>query len=140
MKRQDHRSSCLVNNCVEVIGDSWSLLIVRDMVFRGMNTFKEFASSPERISTNILTDRLKALTSQDIIRRTGNGPSTKYLLTEKGLDLLPILFDLIQWSSRYSAGVMQDHVDLHRILNDRDNMLNDMRERLIEEHGIELAV
>ncbi len=103
MKRTDRRSDCPTNFALQAFGDSWSLLVVRDLMFKGKPTFGEFAASEEHVATNILTDRLRTLHRSGIIRRGGTGRATRYSLTAKGVDLLPLMIELIVWSARYDV-------------------------------------
>jgi DNA-binding HxlR family transcriptional regulator len=104
MKRADNRSHCPVNFALEVIGDSWSLLIVRDIVFWGKNTYGEFMNSAEHIATNVLASRLAHLEDKGILVKKPH-PTDKrkevYELTEQGLDLIPVLLEMCGWSSTY---------------------------------------
>ena len=98
------RSSCPINILLEMVGDSWSLLIVRDMMFKECTTYNDFLNAGERIATNILSDRLQKLEASGIIAKQ-NDPTDarryKYRLTERGIDLAPILVEMILWSDRY---------------------------------------
>lgn len=100
-----HRSGCPINLALEVIGDKWSLLIIRDMIFGNRRHFREFLTqSLEGIASNILADRLKRLTDQGIITRAEDPThrqKTIYSLTEKGIDLLPILAEMSAWGLKY---------------------------------------
>jgi DNA-binding HxlR family transcriptional regulator len=97
------RSRCPLNASVEMLGDRWSLLIVRDMMLRGFQTFKEFMESDEGIATNILADRLRKLEGQGIITTEPDptdGRKFLYLLTPKGIDLAPVLAEMVLWAAR----------------------------------------
>lgn len=99
-----HRSGCPVNICLEVFGDRWSLLIVRDLMVRGYRTFKEFQGSGEGIATNILANRLQRLETSGIVTREteeSDGRRVNYRLTEKGISLAPVLLDLLIWGARH---------------------------------------
>ena len=99
-----HRSGCPVNVCLEVFGDRWSLLIVRDLMVRGHKSFKEFQESGEGIATNMLADRLKRLEASGIVEREiepADGRKVNYRLTQKGIDLTPVLLDLLIWGARH---------------------------------------
>jgi DNA-binding HxlR family transcriptional regulator len=99
-----HRSACPVSAALEVVGDKWSLLIVRDLMVRGYRTFREFQHSGEGIATNILADRLHKLEEGGILvreRATGDGRSTNYRLTEKGIALAPVLLELLIWGAHH---------------------------------------
>lgn len=97
------RSTCPISNLLDIIGDKWSILIVRDM-FIGRNTYSDFLNAPEKISTNILVDRLKKLTQYGIIEYTKNSEDKKikiYNLTSKGIDLYPIMVEMALWSKKH---------------------------------------
>jgi DNA-binding HxlR family transcriptional regulator len=91
---------------VEVIGDKWSLLILRDIIFYNKRHFNEFKNSEEKIATNILTVRLLMLEKEGLIYKTAD-PAHKqgfiYSLTEKGIDLLPMLFEAMVWSLKHES-------------------------------------
>jgi len=98
------RSGCPVNISLEVLGDKWSLLIVRDMMVRGFASFKQFQESGEGIATNMLADRLQKLDAADIITAESNptdGRRVNYRLTRKGIDLAPVVLELLIWGARY---------------------------------------
>ncbi len=101
------RSRCPVTNVLDIIGDRWSLLIIRD-IYLGKRTFKEFSQSPEGISTNILANRLSRLEEEGIIRRLPyNTQPLRYCyeLTTKGEDLLPVLQEIVVWGKKYIPGI-----------------------------------
>ena len=98
------RSGCPLNASVEMLGDRWSLLIVRDMMVRGFRTYKEFLGSHEKIATNILADRLRRLEASDIIAARpdpGDGRKSIYSLTKKGIDLAPVLTEMVLWAAAH---------------------------------------
>jgi DNA-binding HxlR family transcriptional regulator len=104
--RSKRRSDCPVSVGLEVFGDSWSLLIVRDLMVRGYRTFKEFHEAGEGIATNILADRLQKLQTAGIIyseRAETDGRRLNYRLTEKGIDLAPALLELLIWGAHYET-------------------------------------
>ena len=99
-----HRSGCPVSISLEIFGDRWSLLIIRDIIVRGFRTFKQFQQSGEGIATNILADRLRRLEAAGIITADmaqGDRRSSTYRLTEKGIDLAPVLLELLIWGARH---------------------------------------
>ncbi|MDQ8730603.1 helix-turn-helix domain-containing protein [Bradyrhizobium sp. LHD-71] len=105
MDAEQPRSSCAINLTLEVLGDKWSLLIIRDMIFGNRRHFRELLTkSDERISSNILADRLKTLVEQGVITRT-HDPTHKqkgiYSLTEQGIELLPVLAQMSAWGVKY---------------------------------------
>jgi DNA-binding HxlR family transcriptional regulator len=98
------RSGCPLSTCLDIFGDRWSLLIVRDLMFSGLRTFRAFSAAGEGIATNILSDRLKRLEDEGIIRRArslDDGREVVYALTDKGLDLAPVLVEMVLWAARY---------------------------------------
>lgn len=100
------RSDCPVNFAVETIGDKWSLVIIRDIIFWGKRTYGELLKSDEKISTNILADRLVYLENEGIIRKEQNKADKRkdfYIPTEKGLDLVPVMVEMIAWSAKNEA-------------------------------------
>lgn len=104
--KEDLRSHCSVNYGVEIFGDRWSLLIIRDIVFAGKKTYGEFLKSEEGIATNILASRLAFLEQQGILSRAPSPTDRRkdfYTLTEKGLDLIPILLNIVVWSARHDS-------------------------------------
>jgi len=104
--KPQRRSSCPVNASLEILGDRWSLLIIRDLMLRGYRTYKEFLSSDEGIATNILAERLQRLESAGIIstsRDAEDGRKVVYRLTAKGIDLAPIILELILWGAQHEA-------------------------------------
>ena len=106
MKVRDNRSSCPVSTGLEIIGDNWSLVLIRDL-FLELTTFTDFMNSPEKISSNILTDRINKLQKYNLIEyrlHPNNRKIKQYYLTDAGIDLYPIIYDLIVWSN--------DHIDM----------------------------
>jgi DNA-binding HxlR family transcriptional regulator len=103
-KKQRRRSDCPINFGLETFGDMWSLLIIRDIVYFGKKTYGEFLDSDEAIATNILASRLLHLEEKGILLKK---PSTTdkrkevYSLTEKGLDLIPILLEIATWGAHH---------------------------------------
>jgi len=100
-----HRSGCPINLTLEVLGDKWSLLVIRDIVFGNRRHFRELLTrSEEGIASNILSDRLKTLVEQGVLSKADD-PSHKqkaiYSLTEKGIELLPVLAQMAAWGRKY---------------------------------------
>lgn len=120
-----HRSLCPINLSLEVFGDRWTLLILRDVIFGGRRHFRELMRSQEGISSNILADRLKMLTAQGVLTRADD-PTHKqkgvYSLTEKGVQLVPLLAMIGAWGRR--------HTPANRPLS--------IRAQILEEGGAEL--
>ncbi|MCF8277516.1 MAG: helix-turn-helix transcriptional regulator [Flavobacteriales bacterium] len=105
------RSSCPIASALDIIGDKWSLLIIRDMLMGGKKTFKEISLSQEGIATNILSARLKLLECFELITKRKlpeNKKENIYLLTEKGIDLAPIIVDIVLWSDQHVRAFNQE--------------------------------
>ena len=101
----EHRSGCPINLTLEVVGDKWSLLVIRDMIFGNRRHFRELLTkSEEGIASNILADRLKRLVEQGIVSKADD-PTHKqkaiYRLTEQGIELLPVLAQMSVWGRRH---------------------------------------
>jgi DNA-binding HxlR family transcriptional regulator len=98
------RSPCLIASALDLIGDKWSLLIIRDMLLYKKKTFKEIAASDEGVATNLLSSRLKMLEALEVITKRKlprNKKENIYLLTEKGIDLAPLILEIVLWSDKY---------------------------------------
>jgi len=98
------RSDCPINTALEAVGDAWSLLIVRDLMFKGRKTYREFLEAEEGIASNILADRLQRLEALEIISKTRDPADARryvYRLTEIGIDLAPMLVEMILWAARH---------------------------------------
>ena len=109
MKRSSGRNPrCPVNVAVEIVGDPWTLLVIRDIVFYGKTTFREFLASEERITTSVLADRLAMLVREGIAEKTPSPHDRRselYSLTDKGLALIPVLIELANWGVAYGPEV-----------------------------------
>src|SRR5688500_16692220 len=102
--RSARRSNCPISIALETFGDTWSLLIVRDLMFKGLRTFNEFASSAEGIASNVLSERLTRLEAAGILVKEpdrSDGRRSRYRLTEKGVHLAPALIEIVLWAARY---------------------------------------
>ncbi len=101
-KKQQRRSDCPINVALETFGDTWSLLIIRDIVYFGKKTYGEFLASEEGIATNILASRLAHLEQTGILVKKPHASDKRkemYVLTSKGLDLIPLLLEMANWSA-----------------------------------------
>ncbi|WP_255080672.1 helix-turn-helix domain-containing protein [Lacihabitans sp. CCS-44] len=134
------RSECPISCSLEVFGDKWSLLIIRDLIFYQKSTYGDFLKSDEKIATNILASRLLALEENGIIEKREH-PDSKakvlYRLTNKGIDLLPIIFEIHLWAEKY----FPIPEDLQEMVNDAkknkevalNTMMEGLRKQLEEE-------
>jgi DNA-binding HxlR family transcriptional regulator len=98
------RSHCPISLSLEVLGDKWSLLVLRDLLLRGKRRYQEFLAADEGISTNILAERLVRLEKRDVITKAkdpADGRQFLYTPTQKGLDLLPVILELAQWGIKH---------------------------------------
>ncbi len=105
-RKENLRSHCAVNYGVEIFGDRWSLLIIRDIVFAGKKTYGEFLKSEEGIATNVLASRMAFLEEQGILSKSPSPDDRRkdvYTLTEKGLDLIPIALSIVLWSAKHDS-------------------------------------
>jgi DNA-binding HxlR family transcriptional regulator len=104
MNDDGHRSYCPINLSLEIFGDKWTLLVLRDMMFGGKRHFREFLQSDEHIASNILADRLALLVEHGIVTRADDATHKQkavYSFTEKGIDLLPVIVQIGAWGSRH---------------------------------------
>jgi DNA-binding HxlR family transcriptional regulator len=109
MKELKQRSICPVSTSLDVLGDKWTLLILRDMVFAGKSTYGQFLQSAEKIATNILADRLAFLESQGILGKSVAADKKSkftYRLTEKGVDTIPVIVELVLWGAKHCPTIV----------------------------------
>ena len=119
MSNSRRRSDCPIHFALEAFGDSWTLLIVRDLMFKGRTTYTEFLRAEEGIATNILADRLVRLERDGIIERDEERTSGGYRLTAKGIDLLPIMLEIISWSAKHDPSTAAPRAFVRRVRADR---------------------
>ena len=128
------RSGCPVSISLEIFGDRWSLLIIRDLMVRGFRTFKEFRKSDEGIATNILADRLQKLEAAGMITVEEDATDRRrvnYRLTEKGIDLAPVLLELLIWGARHEDTGAPCAL-IERMANNREQVIAEARRRWLE--------
>lgn len=129
-RKVKRRSECPLNASVEMLGDRWSLLIIRDMMLRGFQTYKQFMECYEGIATNILADRLRKLVGYGIIATESDpsdGRKLTYVLTKKGIDLAPVLTEMVLWAASHEETGNQPLVRLMR--EDKKKFLAGVRQR-----------
>lgn len=125
------RSGCPVSMSLEQFGDRWSLLIIRDMMVRGYHTFKEFQESGEGISSNVLSDRLRTLEAAGILLTEPDETDARrlnYRLTQKGIDLAPVMLELLIWGAKYEATAAPCGL-IEQMENDREQVIAETRRR-----------
>jgi DNA-binding HxlR family transcriptional regulator len=126
------RSECPIAYALDLVGDRWTLLVIRDIAIQGKRHYSEFESGPEGISTNILADRLDRLVSAGIVEKSRDARDGKrrvYRLTPKGVDLLPILVEMIVWSGKHDPESPVTAQFLRRAADERESILAEYRER-----------
>ncbi|MEO9806607.1 MAG: helix-turn-helix domain-containing protein [Reichenbachiella sp.] len=136
-EQKKYKSHCPQYLALDVFGDKWTLLIIRDMMIEGKKHFREFLQSKEKIATNILTSRLQSLEEEGIIHRK-NDPNHKqkiiYLLTDKGIDLFPVLMENVRWSLKYKPVDAEDAAKAKRILDGGEQAIQAIMQQLRVEH------
>lgn len=124
------RSGCPLNTSVEILGDRWSLLIIRDLMLRGFHSYKELLGSYEGIATNILADRLRNLEAHGVVRSKIDPEDARkviYQLTKKGIDLAPVLTEMVLWAGGHEKTENQALVRLMQ--KDKAKFIAEIRER-----------
>lgn len=124
------RSGCPLNASVEMLGDRWSLLIIRDMMIHNYRAFHQFLGSEEKIATNILADRLRRLESYGIIaseKDPRDGRRLVYALTAKGIDLAPVLAEMVLWAARHEETGNQELV--RELRAHKEKLITEVRQR-----------
>ncbi len=132
-----NRSDCPISCSLDVFGDKWSLLIIRDIMLRGKVSYSEFLESEERISTNILVNRLKVLEEENIVSKSvspTNKSKFNYSLTEKGIDLLPIVIEIMDWGAKYNENSPRRELG-KKIQKNKSQVISDYLEILKSQMG-----
>jgi DNA-binding HxlR family transcriptional regulator len=134
-KPSPRRSDCPLNAALEAVGDPWALLVVRDLMFKGICRYSEFLGAGEGVATNVLAARLRLLEREGIITRERDPADARrqvYRLTPKGIDLAPVLVDLVVWGARhYRTGAPAEII--HRMETAREEFLAELRRSLGDE-------
>lgn len=122
---------------LEVFGDPWSLLIIRDLMFKDRARYTDFLDAEEGIATNVLADRLARLEEDGIVEKQGavRGASGSYRLTTKGIDLLPIMLEIIAWSAKHDPKTAADRKFVRRLRSDREGLEAEIRARVVAAMG-----
>ena len=131
MKKLNDRSHCPINFALETFGDTWSLLIIRDIVFWGKKTYGEFLASKEGIASNILACRLANLVEIGILDKKPDPNDRRkaiYALTDKGLDLIPMILEMSGWASRHDPQTSAPKDFVEYIYANREKMFKMIRE------------
>lgn len=133
-KLPSRRSGCPINVLLEMLGDTWSLLIVRDMMFFGRTTYNEFLHAGEGVATNILSDRLQRLECVGIVEKRRNPSDARkfiYRLTAKGFDLAPMLVEMILWSAQHEETAAPPEI-IELMKADREGFIAGLRENWVK--------
>ena len=131
------RSHCPVNFTIEHFGDKWSFLIIRDLMFKGKRHYNEFLEGGEKVSTSVLGDRLKKLEENGIISKSEDQVKKsriRYSLTQKGIDLLPILIEMIIWGGEKDSLTESPKEFMEQATHNKQAFINQIREDLIRDH------
>ncbi len=132
---------CPISTTLDMLGDKWTLLIIRDLMFKGKRTYGEFLQSEEKIATNILADRLLILEKNGIVEKRAfpeNKVKNLYQLTPKGIDLMPILLEMIVWGDKYFETPERVHRLAGEIRKNRMCLVKEISKRLADECPSEL--
>ncbi|MBI3777744.1 MAG: helix-turn-helix transcriptional regulator [Gammaproteobacteria bacterium] len=132
-RNDPQRSSCPLACSLDILGDKWTMLVIRDMVLARKRHFREFLESPEGIASNILTDRLKRLEESGIVSRRSDPDNARqviYELTEKGKDLIPVLLELARWGAKHVARSAPPKNIARMLKQDRDGLIKYLRSSL----------
>jgi DNA-binding HxlR family transcriptional regulator len=134
VRRRQRKSDCPVHFALEVFGDPWTLLIIRDLMFKDRRTYTEFLRAEEGIATNVLADRLIRLEQDGIVAKDESSGGGGYCLTPKGIDLLPIMMEIIGWSAKHDPRTAADRKFVRRLRTDRDAFAKELRATLRATH------
>lgn len=133
MAKQQRRSDCPVNYAVELFGDRWSFLILRDLAFKGKRYYVEFLHAGEGIATNILADKLATMEKEGIVIKQADpahGSKFIYRLSRKGIDLVPLLVEFILWGAKYDKDTAADTRFVNRAKRDREGLVKEISDGL----------
>ena len=128
MKRL-YRSHCPIVYALDIFGDKWSLLVLRDVLFMGKRYYHQFLASEEGISTNILANRLRRLEGEGLIVKLRDPKHRRqyiYTPTQKSLDLLPAILEIIRWSAKYDEQTAAPRSFVRRLRNDREGLMREI--------------
>lgn len=137
MEKSKKRSECPISCSLDIFGDKWSLLIIRDMMFFNKSTYGDFLKSAEGIATNILASRLQSLEENKLIEKLDH-PESKakvlYRLTQKSIDLLPLIVEIHLWAEQYLEIPTEIKAMVKESKKDRDGFIKSMTKQLKKQH------
>jgi DNA-binding HxlR family transcriptional regulator len=138
-KSDCRESGCPIAFTLDTFGDKWSILVVRDMILNGKKYYGEFLESQERIASNILAERLRRLEEARVITKKPDPENQKkyvYELTQKGVDLLPLVLEAVIWGSKYLPETITPKAFLRRLKKDRGAVIQEILESLRRKESI----
>ncbi len=140
MSKGKKRSDCPISCSLDIWGDKWSLLIIRDLMTAKQCTYSDFLRSPEGIATNVLAARLQMLEENGLIKKFGhpdNKSKVLYRLTRKGIDLLPIMIEINLWAEKYSTLPKDRKALLKDVKKDKAGSIATMTKELTKHQGLD---
>lgn len=129
-KLPPRRSDCPITYALDFIGDKWTLVVLRDLIIVRKRQFRDFLASEEKIASNILSSRLKLLEAAGMVTRCRDPEHARQVIyepTEKGLDLLPLMLEMVRWSAKYDSRTAAPPAVVRRIAEDRDAYIGEIR-------------
>lgn len=126
------RSDCPISFALDLFGDRWTLLVIRDLAIKGKNSFSDFLASDERIARNILADRLASLEAAGFVEKRpdpDDGRRSIYALTERGFGLVPVLVEMILWSAREDPDTGAEADFVREATEDREGLIQRLQRR-----------
>lgn len=127
-----HRTDCPVAFALDAVGDRWTMLIIRDIILKGSETYGEFLDAGESIATNILADRLRDMEASGVLTKTRDPENHRrniYRLTAKGWDLAPIVIEMVLWGAKYDPDTIARKTIIARIKKDRKGFIAGLKAR-----------
>ena len=131
-RQKDRWQGCPIRFGMGIFGDKWTLLIVRDLMFKGKRYYGEFTDPEENISSNILADRLAALVEEGIVTKQADPDNRSrfiYALSSKGMDLLPMMLAMVEWSAKYDPHTEVPKEFMRKLKRDRNALMREIRTR-----------
>ncbi len=133
------RSSCPINYALEIFGDRWTLIVLRDILLEGKCRFRELLACDEKIATNLLSNRLKRLEDRGLIakqRDPGDARQYAYRPTAPSLSLVPMLVEMTVWGAENNPSTTVNPDFIQRFREDREGLINEIREKISREHSL----
>jgi DNA-binding HxlR family transcriptional regulator len=141
MRLSEKRSDCPISSSLDIFGDRWSLLIVRDLMLHETRTYGDFAKADEKIATNILANRLQVLEDNGIIMKLpypDNKVKWLYQLSKKGVDLIPAVIEIALWGSKYVSNTEESSPFLKEVKKNKTKFLKNIMDKLAADNQSDL--